>query len=163
MTDHSSAQLLELIQSLENISMQLNEVLKKEHETLSLNDSQQLLALSKTKKAFVSKLESQTKVVHLYLKNIKIENGLYGFTAFLSEQKLSDVSTLLETSWQNIQSLAEDNKTLNHSNGAMIELNRRHVQRSLEVLRGQVGKETSTYGADGQAMKSKISRNISTV
>jgi Flagellar biosynthesis/type III secretory pathway chaperone len=70
---------------------------------------------------------------------------------------------LLETSWQNIQSLAEDNKTLNHSNGAMIELNRRHVQRSLEVLRGQVGKETSTYGADGQAMKSKISRNISTV
>ena len=38
MTDHSSAQLLELIQSLENVSMQLNEVLKKEHETLSLND-----------------------------------------------------------------------------------------------------------------------------
>ena len=30
MTDHSSVQLLELIQSLENISMQLNEVLKKE-------------------------------------------------------------------------------------------------------------------------------------
>jgi hypothetical protein len=52
MTDHSSAQLLELIQSLENISMQLNEVLKKEHETLSLNDSQQLLELSKTKKSF---------------------------------------------------------------------------------------------------------------
>lgn len=161
MTNKSPEQLIELIQTLENISSQLNEILKKEQTILNLNDSQQLIELSNEKKALVSNLENHTKITHVFLKNMDINKGLYGFSDFLSQIKSPDIKTLLKNSWLNIQTLAEDNKKLNHTNGSIIELNRRYTQRSLDVLRGQVSTATSTYGSDGQAMKSKVSRNIS--
>jgi len=163
MTTKSPEQLIELIQMLESISGQLNSTLKKEQAILKLNDSQQLTELSNEKKALVSNLENHTKTIHLFLKNMNINKGLYGFSDFLSQIKSGDTKTLLKDAWLNIQTLADDNKKLNHINGSIIELNRRHTQRSLDILRGQINTTTSTYGSDGQTMKSKISRNISIV
>lgn len=161
MTSKSPDQLIELIQMLENISSELNNVLEREQDILKSNDSQQLLELSNEKKTLVSSLENHTKTTHVFLRNMNINKGLYGFSDFLSQIKPGDTQTLLQDTWLNIQTLADDNKKLNQINGSIIELNRRHTQRSLDVLRGQVSTSTSTYGSDGQTMKSKVSRNIS--
>ena len=161
MTKKSSDQLIELIQQLEHISGQLNSTLKKEHAVLKLKDSQQLLELSDEKKALVTHLENHTKTTHIFLRNMNINKGLYGFSDALSSLAPGGIKTLLEKAWSNIQALAEDNKKLNQINGSIIELNRRHTQRSLDVLRGQASTTTSTYGADGHAANSKVSRNIS--
>lgn len=156
-------QLLELIQILENLSSQLNDVLNQEQVVLKSNDSQQLLELSKTKKALVSNLEKQTKTTHIFLRNMNISQGLYGLSDFLPQIKSSDEKTLVNDAWLNIQALSDENKKLNNTNGSIIELNRRHTQRSLDVLRGQISTPNSTYGSDGQTMKTKVSRNISIV
>ncbi len=154
-------QLIALIQTLESISSQLNDTLNQEKATLTSNDSEQLLALSKKKKALVSNLEKQTKTTHIFLKNMNINQGLYGLSDFFSQIKPSVEKTSLHGKWLNIQALSDDNKKLNNANGSIIELNRRHTQRSLDVLRGQTSTTNSTYGSDGQTLKSKISRNIS--
>lgn len=156
-------QLIELIQILENLSSQLNDVLNQEQVVLKSNDSQQLLELSKTKKALVSNLEKQTKTTHIFLRNMNISQGLYGLSGFLPQIKSSDEKTLVNDAWLNIQALSDENKKLNNTNGSIIELNRRHTQRSLDVLRGQISTPNSTYGSDGQTMKTKVSRNISIV
>lgn len=156
-------QLIELIQILENLSSQLNDVLNQEQVVLKSNDSQQLLELSKTKKALVSNLEKQTKTTHIFLRNMNINQGLYGLSGFLPQIKSSDEKTLVNDAWLNIQALSDENKKLNNTNGSIIELNRRHTQRSLDVLRGQISTPNSTYGSDGQTMKTKVSRNISIV
>ena len=154
-------QLIKLIQTLESLSSQLNDTLNQERASLSANDSEQLLELTKKKKALVSNLEKQTKTTHIFLKNMDIKQGLYGLSGFFSQIKPSVEKTSLHNAWLNIQALSDDNKKLNNANGSIIELNRRHTQRSLDVLRGQTSTTNSTYGSDGQALKSKISRNIS--
>ena len=154
-------QLIALIQTLESLSSQLNDTLNQERASLSANDSEQLFELTKKKKALVSNLEKQTKTTHIFLKNMDINQGLYGLSDFFSHIKPSVEKTSLHNAWLNIQTLSDDNKKLNNANGSIIELNRRHTQRSLDVLRGQTNTTNSTYGSDGQAMKSKISRNIS--
>ncbi len=161
MNAQSADHLIEMIQVLENTSSQLNDVLKKEQDILKSNDSQELLTLSKEKKALVSSLESHTKTTHIFLRNMNINKGLYGLSDFLSQIKQGETKTRLTDLWLNIQSFADTNKKLNDINGSIIELNRRHTQRSLDVLRGQTGSTTSTYGADGQTMKGKTSNNLS--
>ncbi|ORU94554.1 MAG: flagellar biosynthesis protein FlgN [Cycloclasticus sp. symbiont of Bathymodiolus heckerae] len=163
MTTHSSEQLLELVQTLEHISSQLNDILEQEQTVLKAQDSQQLTILSVKKKSLVSALENHTKTVHIFLHNMNVKKGLYGLSNLISEIKSETEKQLLSTSWLRTQTLSEANKKINEVNGSIIELNRRHTQRSLDVLRGQVGATSSTYGADGHAMKNKISRNISIV
>ncbi|HIG78505.1 MAG TPA: flagellar protein FlgN [Cycloclasticus sp.] len=161
MTTHSTDQLTQLLQTLESISKQLNDALILEKSVLETPDNQQLLDVSAIKKERVSSLESHTKATHLFLKNRGVNKGLYGLQALISTLTPKDKKTLVSELWLNIQSLSDANKKLNDVNGSIIELNRRYTQRSLDVLRGQVGGSHSTYGADGQSMKSKISRNLS--
>ncbi len=161
MSAQPADQLIDMIQLLESISSQLNDVLKQEQGILKSNDSPELLAISKEKKTLVSNLESHTKATHVFLRNMKINKGLYGLSDFLSQIKPSETKTRLNDLWLNIQSLSDANKKLNDINGSIIELNRRHTQRSLDVLSGQTGSNTSTYGADGQSRKGRTSSNIS--
>jgi len=161
MTANTPKQLIELLQNLEGISKQFNEVLSSEKEALEAPDSEKLLALSSIKKELAQRLEKSTKTTHVFLNNINIHKGLYGLNSFIKGLKPSDVQRKISQLWQNVQNLSDDNKRLNDLNGSIIELNKRYTQRSLDVLRGQVGSSASaTYGADGQAMKSKLSRNI---
>jgi flagella synthesis protein FlgN len=163
MSIQSKDPLIELLRNLDNISNCLNETLKEEQAVLKLTDNQQLTTLSATKKALVSSLEAQTKSIHVLLKNNRINKGLYGLSNFIEQLNPGEGKQTLTELWASIQALSEDNKKLNDINGSIIELNRRYTQRSLDVLRGQIGVSNSTYGSDGQAMTSKVSRNLSIV
>jgi flagella synthesis protein FlgN len=163
MSIQSKDPLIELLRNLDNISNCLNETLKEEQAVLKLTDNQQLTTLSTTKKALVSSLEAQTKSIHVLLKNNRINKGLYGLSDFIEQLNPGEGKQTLTELWASIQALSEDNKKLNDINGSIIELNRRYTQRSLDVLRGQIGVSNSTYGSDGQAMTSKVSRNLSIV
>jgi len=158
---HSYKQLLELVQTIENTSKNFNALLKQENALLTSQNTQDLTALSKQKKENALTLEKQTKTLHAFLHRANVNNGLYGLSDFIPAMPDSAEKQALSSAWLNIQTLSESNKKSNEVNGAMIELNRRHTQRSLDVLQGQVGTTNATYGADGHAMKGKVSRNIS--
>jgi len=161
MSIHSFDQVLELVQVLENTSKHFNHILEQESAVLASQNNEELITLSKQKKSMVVTLEKQTKTLHVFLISLNINNGLYGLSNAISNMGNRSEQKLLSSAWLNIQSLSDANKNLNEVNGSIIELNRRHTERALDVLRGQVGATNSTYGADGQAMKSKVSRNIS--
>jgi len=158
---HSFDQVLELVQILENTSKQFNNLLEQESAVLASQNNDELIALSVQKKSMVTTLEKQTKTLHIFLISLNINNGLYGLSNVISNMTITTEKQPLSTAWLSIQTLSDANKRLNEVNGSIIELNRRHAERALDVLRGQVGTTNSTYGADGQAMKGKISRNIS--
>ena len=84
---NATEQLVELIRKLENISSELNSVLKQEQAILKSQDSKQLMTLSKEKKTLVSELEKHTKTTHIFLNNMKINKGLYGLSSFISKLK----------------------------------------------------------------------------
>jgi len=161
MSMHSFDQVLELVQVLENTSKHFNDLLEQESAVLASQNNEELIALSSQKKSMVTTLEKQTKTLHIFLISLNINNGLYGLSDAISNMTVIAEQKLLSTAWLNIKALSDANKDLNEINGSIIELNRRHTERSLDVLRGQVGTTNSTYGADGQAMKGKVSRNIS--
>ena len=163
MTDNTPKQLIKLLQSLEGLSEQFNESLNKEKTALEASDTEQLLQLSTTKKELASQLERNTKATHAFLKNINLDKGIYGLSDFIKRMKTGETQQQLSKLWLNIQSLTNANKEQNTVNGSIIELNRRYTERSLDVLHGQTGNNTNTtYGADGQATKKKLSRTIFT-
>jgi len=163
MTDHTPKQLIVLLQTLESVSKQFDNTLKKEKKALEASDTEQLLQLSSAKKELANQLEDNTKTTHVFLKNININKGVYGLSDFIKRMKTGDIQLQLSKLWLNIQKLTDSNKEQNSINGSIIELNRRYTQRSLDVLHGQTGNNSSsTYGADGQATKKKLSRTIFT-
>lgn len=162
MKTQSIDQLVGLLQTLNSLSSQLNDLLKQEKISLEAPDSDNLLALSTVKKRLVSELEKNTKTMHLFLKNMNVSRGLYQLDDFISQLKLTDTKQLMTELWSEVQRFSIDNKKQNEVNGSIIELNRRYTQRSLAVLRGQLGINNTTYGSNGQSMNSKISRNITT-
>jgi len=157
----SLGQTIELVQIIENTSKKFHALLKNESAVLTSQDNEQLVTLAKQKKEMVATLEKQTKTLHISLLSLKVSNGLYGLSDLISSTPKSTDQQLLLAAWTNVKSISDANKKLNEVNGAVIELNRRHTQRSLDVLRGQVGTTNSTYGANGQAMTGQSSRNIS--
>jgi len=92
-----------------------------------------------------------------------IKKGIYGLQNHLETRPKPDDNQTLKL-WLSIEILLKKNKTLNEGNGAIVELNRKHTLRSLDVLRGQTGTQANeTYGSDGYTQKEKITRNISIV
>jgi len=159
----SSEQLIKSLKAIESVSQQFNATLNQEKTALEDSNTEEVLALSLTKKTLVSQLEKHTKTTHVFLKNIKINKGIYGLSYFIEQMKPSDIQQQLSKLWLSIHDLTETNKQLNDVNGSVIELNRRFIQRSLDVLHGQTSSNSSTtYGSDGQAMKKKLSRNLFT-
>jgi len=161
MSMHSFDQVLELVQVLESTSKHFNDLLEQESTVLASQNNDELIAVSGQKKSMVATLEKQTKTLHIFLLSLNINNGLYGLSDAISNMSVIAEQQPLSTAWLNIQSLSDANKRLNEVNGSIIELNRRHAERSLDVLRGQVGTTNATYGADGHAKKGTVSRNIS--
>jgi|TARA_R110002096_G_scaffold268308_2_gene461986 flagellar biosynthesis protein FlgN len=162
MNTHALDQLMGLLQTLTTLSNQLNDLLKQEKISLETPNSIDLLTLSSAKKRLVSELENNTKKTHVFLKKINVTRGLYQLNDFISQLKITDKKQVMSDLWSDVQRLSIDNKSQNEVNGSIIELNRRYTQRSLAVLRGQLGGNNTTYGSNGQSMSSKISRNITT-
>jgi len=160
-TNNNPKQLIKLLQAIESISKQFNHTLNEEKEALTTSDSEQLLHLSSTKKKLATQLEQGTKTTHVFLKKLNINKGIFGLSDFIKHMNAGEVKRQLSKQWLNIQQLTDMNKELNTLNGSIIELNRRHTQRSLDVIHGQIDNNSnSTYGADGQATKKNLSRNI---
>lgn len=164
MNDENHHHLLELLQSLLNASHKMKETLHDEQGFLTAYDNEGILKVTGVKKQITSLIENHTKTIHKYLLNIGIPRGLYNLSAYIEQLTSTPNTEQAIKLWASIEAFTIENKTANETNGAIVELNRRHAQRSLDVLRGQSGASTmDTYGSDGHAKKGKISRNISIV
>ena len=95
MNRQSIDQLTGLLQTLANLSSQLNDVLKEEKVSLESPNSDSLLTLSSIKKRLVSELENNTKTTHVFLKKINVTRGLYQLNDFISQLKFTDTKQLM--------------------------------------------------------------------
>lgn len=164
MKNENHHQLLELLQSLLNASQKMKETLQDEQDFLTAYDNEGILHVTATKKQITALIENHTKTLHKHLLNIGVPRGLYNLSTYLEQLTSTPDTKHLIKLWAGIEAFTIENKTANETNGAIVELNRRHAQRSLDVLRGQSGASImDTYGSDGHAKKGKISRNISIV
>lgn len=160
MTHSSVAELNSLLTKLESLSKKMADILLEEQDLLNASDAKELIGLAKKKKEIVTSLEQTTRITHKFLLSFNIKNGLYGLSDFI-EQQPAEVKDTLQNTWLSTKKSIQQNKHVNDINGSIIELNRRFTQRSLDVLRGQIGSGNETYGANGQSQKGTLSRNIS--
>jgi len=152
----------QLLESLSTANLKMSDALKRECQCLKKHDSEKLLTIIDIKKELSLFIENQTRTLHKHLIKSGIKKGIYGLQTYLETRPKSDDNPSLKL-WLSIEILVKENKTINEGNGAIVELNRKHTLRSLDVLRGQTGTQANeTYGSDGYTQKDKITRNIST-
>ncbi len=154
--------LTQLLETIENTSTLLNEALKQETSILNSSNSDALMTVSSQKKSLVSQLEKHTKILHVFLVKKGVKEGLYGLEDLLTNIKTKEPELVVHQLWGSIQTLINDNKELNYSNGSIIELNKRYTQRAIDVLHGKSELSHQTYGANGLSTTSPLSRNINT-
>jgi len=155
------SKLNQLLESLSTANLKMCDALKKEHECLTKHDNEELLTVINEKKQLSLLIENQTRTIHKHLIEMGLKKGIYGLQTYLETRPKSDDNQTLKL-WLSIEILLKKNKTHNEGNGAIVELNRKHTLRSLDVLRGQTGTQANeTYGSDGYTQKEKITRNIS--
>jgi len=160
MINSNIEELKTLLLNLEQQSSEMADILSQERSLLNSTDANELFRIAQQKKHIIYNLEQSTKITHKFLLNLNIKNGLYGLSAFINLQP-PEIKKGLEKVWSSTKRLIENNKQMNETNGSIIELNRRFTQRSLDVLRGQMGSITETYSSSGVSQKSAYSRNIS--
>jgi len=155
--------LNQLLESLSTANLKMSDALKKEYECLTKYNNEELSTIIDKKKELSLFIENQTRTMHKHLIKMGIKKGIYGLQNHLETRPKPDDNQTLKL-WLSIEILLKKNKTLNEGNGAIVELNRKHTLRSLDVLRGQTGTQANeTYGSDGYTQKEKITRNISIV
>ncbi len=162
MINSNVEELKTLLLKLEQQSSEMAGILSEEHSLLNATDANALFSIAQQKKHIIYSLEQTTKVTHKFLLNLNVKHGLYGLSAYINLQPV-DTKKSLEEIWLSTQQLIENNKQMNETNGSIIELNRRFTQRSLDVLRGQMGSITETYSSSGISQKNTYTRNISIV
>lgn len=145
-------------------SQKLFELLTSEFEQLKRKtDPIALTTLASNKKEVVSQLEQFSKQLGQVLATEKLPLSQEGIMSYLAKAKASDIN--ISESWQRWQEIAVLSKkcrSLNEQNGASIDLLNRHIQRSLQILRGK-SQITSTYGPDGSTRSVLFSHTLISV
>jgi len=134
--------------ALLKVTHDMNDCLVEEQAALSTIDSESILAASDQKKTVLKRLEQQAVHFHKHLINSGIANGLSAFSQWIEKQAEPSLAEMKQD-WLKIQELTQTNKMLNEANGACISISQRQAQRSIEILRGQQGFASQTYGRDG--------------
>ncbi|MDD2760942.1 MAG: flagellar protein FlgN [Methylomonas sp.] len=145
-------------------TQKLFELLTSEFEQLKRKtDPIALSTLATNKKEVVSQLEQFSKQLGQVLATEKLPLNQEGVMSYLAKAKAADISTDESLQhWREITALLTKCRSLNEQNGASIDLLNRHIQRSLQILRGK-SQLTSTYGPDGSTRSMLFSHTLISV
>ena len=145
--DLSSAatRLLALLDQEAEQASALLAALRDEHEALQ----------QRVPSAIDSALESKTQRLKVFertenerrrlLTTLQVPDNREAIGAYLAKQ--AEHGPALARQWSHLLAIAEQCHHQNQLNGALVEMQRRHVQRALDILRGTP--ENATYGPRG--------------
>ncbi len=120
------------------------ELLQQEQELLLENSIDPLLLLAEKKSAQAARLNELTESARGQLAR---QAGSSDNEAIIAWLKNNDTECL--AAWQDVVTLAEQSRQLNHINGELIQMRMRHNQQSITALTRAVS-QANLYGPDGQ-------------
>jgi flagella synthesis protein FlgN len=157
----SPQQLRSLLHEQRDIAHQLSQILAQEHEAISGNNLQDLETILAAKQQCMALLEAGSqeflRLVHRQSPSHKID-----MTAALHDYDPQGMMDLVSL-WRQVEKLLSQCRRSNSVNGKIINLNQRHIQQALTILRnGELGSE-SCYSPTGARPSVTSSRTLGKV
>ncbi len=145
-------------------SQKLFELLNLELEQLKQKaDPAILTTIATNKREVVAQLEQFSNQLGQILATEKLTLNQDGVQTYMAKAKAANINIAESWQrWQQITALSQQCRLLNEQNGASIDLLSRHIQRSLQILRGK-SQLTSTYGPDGSTRSVLFSHTLISV
>lgn len=141
----TAARLLELLNQEEEQASALLAALRGEHEALQQRAASAIEAALDLKTERLSAFEQSEVERRQLLAALRIADDRETIGAFFAAQ--GDHATALTQCWSRLLDLADKCHAQNQLNGTLVETQRRHVMRALDILRG--APDTPTYGPTG--------------
>ena len=149
-------------QLLEHLE-QMQSLLEKEAEQLSLRESDALTHAVKAKEALAERINEVTHAHYQVLGKHGLEASKQGLEQLLSALSPEHPKTrVLFERWTEVKRITAHCNRLNQSNGAYLGLLRQHVNRSLDIIHGHSQQE-AVYGPDGISRRTGSSRRLLSV
>jgi flagellar biosynthesis/type III secretory pathway chaperone len=137
-------------------SQRLLDLLSKEYELLQKGSPQALQTLTAEKKQQLKHVESAVINHNRFLEQQDLTPDREGTEAFIKQ--CADNASMTET-WKRFITLLEACHKQNEINGGAVQLNRRHVTQTLDILKG-ISQKDKTYGPSGESKPNATSKSL---
>jgi flagellar biosynthesis/type III secretory pathway chaperone len=137
-------------------SQRLLDLLRKEYELLQKGSPQALQALTEEKKQQLKHVETAVLNHNRFLEQQGLSADRQGTEAYINQ--CGENQQMTET-WQRFTSVLEACQKQNEINGGAVQLNRRHVTQTLDILKG-ISQKDKTYGPSGESKPNATSKSL---
>jgi flagellar biosynthesis/type III secretory pathway chaperone len=137
-------------------SQRLLDLLRKEYQLLQKGTPQALQALTEEKKQQLKHVESAVLNHNRFLQQQGLSADRQGTEAFINQHGEHERMTEI---WQQFTSLLEACQKQNEINGGAVQLNRRHVTQTLDILKN-ISQKDKTYGPTGESKPNTPSKSL---
>ena len=148
MATTSSKQLHSILQAEQHISAQLLEIMMAERSALMESDTDVINTMSEKKQPLVLQLEQLGRQRDALLQADGFSADKDGLAAYIDNQTQQD-ATALNTILGQLKQTAQDCRENNQINGGIVNVNRQHIQRAMNIFRGRE-MNPSSYGPGGE-------------
>lgn len=144
----SSKQLQSILQAEQHVSAQLLEIMMAERNALIESDTDVINEMSEKKQPLVLQLEELARHRDTVLQTDGFTADKDGLAAFIANQTQQD-ETVLNTIMGQLKTTAQACRENNQINGGIVNVNRQHLQRAMNIFRGR-DVNASAYGPGGE-------------
>ncbi|CAA9892684.1 FlgN family protein [Candidatus Methylobacter favarea] len=146
------------------LTQQLHDQLNLEAEALkSMQHAESIINIVASKKHLVGQLEQFNTQLSQLLATEKLANNQQDIEEYFQRAETAGLAVSeMADNWAQMRLLWTKCRSLNEQNGASIELLKRHVDRSLHILKGKP-QSANTYGPDGSSKSEPFTRSLISV
>jgi flagellar biosynthesis/type III secretory pathway chaperone len=137
-------------------SQRLLDMLVKEYDLLQKGSPQALQTLTEEKKQQLKHVETAVLNHNRFLEQQGLSPDREGTEAFIKQCADNESMTI---TWQRFITLLETCHKQNEINGGAVQLNRRHVNQTLDILKG-ISQKDKTYGPSGESKPNSTSKSL---
>ncbi len=148
MATTSAKQLHSILQAEQHISSQLLDIMKAERTALIASDTDVMNSMSEKKQPLVLQLEQLSRQRDALLQVEGFTPDKDGLAAYIDNQTPQDTATL-NTILGQLKNTARACRENNQINGGIVNVNRQHLQRAMNIFRGRDA-NPSSYGPGGE-------------
>lgn len=145
MAPSPAARLLTLLDREIEEAGTLLAALRDEHEALQQHTTSVIDAALESKTQRLEQFERSENERRQLLASLRVPDNREAVGSYLAQQ--NEHADALTQRWSRLLGVADECRRQNELNGSLVEIQRRHVQRALDILRG--APETATYGPTG--------------
>lgn len=148
MATTAAKQLHSIIQAEQHLSAQLLDIIMAERSALIESDADVINQMSEKKQPLVLQLEQLGRQRDALLQADGFTADKDGLSAYIANQAPQD-AVVLNNSLEQLKMTAHACRENNQINGGIVNVNRQHIQRAVNIFRGR-DVNASSYGPGGE-------------